>query len=51
VWFGGDENKKKPAASTSMIKMKVGMYCQVLVHIHQNAWRLILENSDSNNQR
>jgi hypothetical protein len=51
VRFGRDESRKKPAASISMLKMKAGMYCEILVHVYQNIWRLILENSNSVNQR
>jgi hypothetical protein len=63
VKFGRAGSRKTPVVSTSMLKMKVGMHCKILVHIHENTWRLILvhihentwrlilENSNSNNQR
>jgi len=47
VRFGTDKSRKKnPVASTSMPKIKAGMYCEILVHIHQNTWLLILEISN-----
>jgi hypothetical protein len=51
VRFGRDESREKTCYFHFHAKNEGRNVLQILVQIHQNTWRLILENSNSNNQR